>query len=287
MAEPPPHVTLSSLQALSPALADLQTATQRVGHDGWVRDAVVTLPPSDDRVLSSLCQKINRHLFGTSYKAYVLQIPNKIITPPKQIPPARHQFDYKISAAELQKWILTDRELFRPVQGGAPRILVDVMAEKNAGVFLSETRGLVAWIIPDDADLRDYEIEAREFALDSDLIVGAINAGQCNAVLGRERAVPVEEMPPLRGETLMLLAAADTYELAQSYERTNALAGRFDETRDWAPIFLSAQLIDTEYGSLLNVTDQLLKSWSNLGLTQYKTSVIRSPNVGRLESRSH
>jgi hypothetical protein len=278
VAEPPPHVTLASLRDLSPVLANLQTATQRLGHDGWVKDVVVTLPRSDNRALSSLCQKINRHLFGTSYKAYVLEIPGKIITPPTLIPQARYQLDYKISAAELQKWILTDHELFQPVEGGEPRVLLDVMAEKRDGVFVSETKGLVVWVIPDDADLRDYVIEAREFALDSDLIVGAVAAGHCKAVFGRERTMPVEEVPPLRAETLMLLAAANTNQLAQSYERTNAFAGRFDETRDWAPIFLSPQLIDTEYGSLLNVTDQLLKSWSNCGVTEYENFRYSKPD---------
>ena len=32
---------------------------------------------------------------------------------------------------------------------------------------------------------------------------------------------------------------------------------------DWAPILLSRELTNTEYGQILNMTDQMLKSWSN------------------------
>lgn len=58
----------------------------------------------------------------------------------------------------------------------------------------------------------------------------------------------------------------------------NGFACKFTETKDWAPIFLSPQLVDTEYGSLLNITDQLLKSWSNLGLTRYEGFVYAEPS---------
>ena len=69
-------------------------------------------------------------------------------------------------------------------------------------------------------------------------------------------------LPPLRVETILQLAAVGQDELSQSYERRNIISGRYDEKHDWAPIYLSAALLDTEYGSLLNITDQLLKSWS-------------------------
>ena len=69
----------------------------------------------------------------------------------------------------------------------------------------------------------------------------------------------------------MLLAGANTDELGQSYERLNLFAGKYDDSKnlDWAPIYLSRELIDTEYGSLLNVTDQMLKSWSMDGQVRY------------------
>src|SRR5262249_27917248 len=38
---------------------------------------------------------------------------------------------------------------------------------------------------------------------------------------------------------------------------------------DWAPIYLSDLLLDTEYGSVLNQADQMLKGWSECGLVEY------------------
>ena len=49
------------------------------------------------------------------------------------------------------------------------------------------------------------------------------------------------------------------------------------DRKDWAPIYLSEELINTEYGSLLNITDQLLKSWSQNGLTKYINFNYRVP----------
>jgi hypothetical protein len=46
------------------------------------------------------------------------------------------------------------------------------------------------------------------------------------------------------------------------------LGGRYGGS-DWAPIYLSRSLIDTEFGALLNITDQMLKSWSMAGQIDY------------------
>ena len=118
----------------------------------------------------------------------------------------------------------------------------------------------------------------RQFAVDSDLILGAIATRDHLAVFGRERVTPVRLLPPLRVETLALLASVGTSELAQSYERKRIFAGRFDEERDWAPTDLSPELLNTEYGSLLNITDQILKSWSMNGLIKYEAFNYPAPS---------
>ena len=71
-----------------------------------------------------------------------------------------------------------------------------------------------------------------------------------------------------------------TDELSQSYERLHPFSGRLDETRDWAPILLSPELRDTEYGSLLNIADQFLKGWSNIGETKYENFEYPDPRQG-------
>ena len=61
--------------------------------------------------------------------------------------------------------------------------------------------------------------------------------------------------------------------LEQSYERTMPFAGKLNEgpftQGDWGPIPLSDSLLDTEFGALLNITDQILKSRSTAGQIDY------------------
>ncbi|SMG54968.1 hypothetical protein [Paraburkholderia susongensis] len=158
------------------------------------------------------------------------------------------------------------------LQGGPAMTLQQILDRGARGVYASTERGFIVWCIAANKDLASSRAEAREFALDTDLVLGGVGAANGYVVIiGRERINRVDTLPPLRVETVMLLASADRDELSQSYERTFAFAGRIDDTRklDWAPIYLSDQLIDTEYGSLLNVTDQMLKSWSMGGKVHY------------------
>lgn len=153
---------------------------------------------------------------------------------------------------------------------GQPQTLEAVL-NAGGGVYDSERRGLVLFVLPRSASLDSYPVALREFVLDTDVILGAVGTDRTTAIIGRERVVPVSLMPPLRVETLLQLASVKSAELAQSYERRNLFAGRFDSkrNRDWAPIYLSAELKDTEYGSVLNITDQLLKSLSQHGDVRY------------------
>jgi hypothetical protein len=160
---------------------------------------------------------------------------------------------------------------FSPLFGSGQLNCASILDKHKNGVFLSTEPGLVLWSFPRNTPLENFATEAREFALDSDLILGAVSSSDQLVIVGRERTTPVAQLPPLRNETILLLASAREDELSQSYERRNPLAGRYDiqNRMDWAPIYLSPRLIDTEYGSLLNITDQLLKGWSEHGQIHY------------------
>jgi hypothetical protein len=265
ISEPPPHVTLEQiLLTIGDAILGHDVKPHEVGYDGWVKDVVIKLKGNDDEV-SVLLSALNRQLFFTSYKSYVMPLPVKVT-------PQKYDLDLKVTASEIRSWIVNEQERFIPVEGGEALTLAQLSSRSPAGVYSCRRRGLVAWWIPKGASVRDSRIEARQFALDSDLIVGAISNGSGILALGRERIVPVDILPPLRVETLMLLAdvqQGQAGELKQSYERTRPFAGRTLDGRDWAPILLSPELRDTEYGSLLNITDQLLKGWSNNGVVRY------------------
>jgi hypothetical protein len=164
---------------------------------------------------------------------------------------------------------------FVSVNGGEPVSARQILEGRQSGVFMSSQPGIVLWSFDRTKPLSGSQAEFRQFALDSDLLLGAIRGGDQVLVIARERSVSLDLLPPLRSETMVLLSSAGTNELAQSYERTQLLAGTLmngsdpDFQHDWAPIYLSDQLINTEYGSLLNITDQLLKSWSMHGEVKY------------------
>ncbi|MBV9268830.1 MAG: hypothetical protein JO061_21860, partial [Acidobacteriaceae bacterium] len=175
----------------------------------------------------------------------------------------------RVPATALSEWLITNREQFAALGSRSTASVAALLASGQIGLFYSNRPGLVVWIVSRTGDLARRKAEIRRFALDTDLIVGAIPARNYVAIIARERQTPLSVLPPLRTETVLLLAAVKADQLEQSYERNNPASGKTSVGLDWAPIYLSDTLIDTEYGSLLNITDQLLKSWSSAGLVHY------------------
>lgn len=182
----------------------------------------------------------------------------------------KEKLNYQITAAELENWLIEGNEGFYAVNDENEHFSIRQILNNNTkGVFYSSSPGFVIWCISQN-DICNSEKEARQFSIDSDLILGAISDNGNIIIVGRERELSVFNYPPLRTETIMMLANANDDELAQSYERNQMFAGKLDNGKDWAPIYLSDELKHTEYGSLLNITDQLLKSWSENGETDYE-----------------
>lgn len=272
VAEPPPGVTLEGLQRIDPdVFGSPAVMKQRIGYDGWVKDVVVSLPVRTPQDLRQLTDRLSIYLFGTAYKSYVIPIAqDPVIEKPK--------LNIHVTATDLNKWLFTAREQFARSAGAAPATLPDVLNAGHSGLYYSESPGLVALVVPRRSPLSSMRRELRRFALDSDLVLGATASATHVAIVARERVQPVELLPPLRTETILLLANTKTDKLSQSYERTNLFAGRVPQIdEDWAPIYLSDDLIDTEYGSLLNITDQMLKSWSSDGMVRYTNFNYEDP----------
>ncbi len=327
ISEPPPFVTFDRIvSAYRGRIGSSTTYRQRLGFDGWVKDIVAVVPRSDDGELQRLVEDLSRDLFGTSYKAYAVEIGDP--------PPTSGQYDLSVSSLALREWLglqLAERSLMargahwlawvvgavallvvrrtrkiaavtvlstaivvgyvtreftptgpagnlRPLHGGAGMALKTALQKASPGVYMTDAPGLVVLVARRDRPLEELAVPLREFALDGDLVLGAIGSSDAVAVIARERQIPVTALPPLRTETQLQLAAANTDELAQSYERMNLFAGSTgDAHRDWAPIFLSPELRDTEYGSLLNITDQLLKGWSEHGEIEYINFLYPKP----------
>lgn len=257
------------------ALREARLKRHPIGVDGWVEDVVAVLAytsaEEENRRLREDTAFLAQRLFGTSYKSAPIRLteqgtPKTLLAPP----------NLTVSAAELKRWLLDvgDNALIS-LDAGTSHGLRDLLTGKGRpGVYFTSQRGLVVLIVPRDQPLQGYRADIRKFVLDTDAIIGALWLGGTRlAIVGRERDTPIEAMPPLRTEMILALAATDKKELGQSYERKAPFAGKIstgtDIGKDWAPIYLSRDLINTELGGLLNITDQMLKSWSEAGKVEY------------------
>jgi hypothetical protein len=267
VAEPPPTVSLAALRELAPGLlARAETQQHEVGYDGWTRDVVVTLPPMEEADLAELIAGLHLAMFESTYRIQTLDTSD----PVPRYDPKSASLDVGIGPGDLHGWLLDETTAFVPLDGGDPVSFKQLLADSAPAVYLDDAHGLVAWIVPRRADIAEMAGQFRQFALDADLIVGAVASSTTVAIIARRRAIDPRILPPLRFETVSLLAALHARDgLQQSFDRTHPLAGRIDAKRDWAPIYLNPELVDTEYGSLLNIADQFLKSWSNNGRTKY------------------
>jgi len=236
----------------------------QLGVDGWVKDVSVVLNDVTLDQVETLVGNLSKILFHSSYKPYALDLSK---TPSNLI---KEKINFQISAAEIEDWLITKDEKFYDINESDYEYTVnELLKHEIEGVFYSSIPGLVIWVVSHD-DICNSEKQARQFAIDSDIVIGAISGYYNTVIIGRERELPIHKFPPLRTETIMMLANANDDELAQSYERNQMFAGKLDSGKDWAPIYLSDELKHTEFGSLLNITDQLLKSWSQNGETDYE-----------------
>ena len=267
IAEPPPVVSQNMLQQVAPSVLGSSTTRQhKIGYDGWTADIVYTIPPIREVALAEVVADLHATMFGTTYRRQVISTNTR----PPAFDAKATPLDITVGPGDLNRWLLADRSgKFEPLLGGPKQSLRQLLEARVAGIHVDAADGLVAWIVPRDADISGMAALVRQFALESDLIVGAIASPETVAIIARRRIVDPLVLQPLRFETVALLAGIRGDALAQSYERGHLLAGKTDDRQDWAPIYLSPELRDTEYGSVLNIADQLLKSWSNNGDTHY------------------
>ena len=270
VSEPPPDATLDGIKNAAPVTMAAATIMQHpIGVDGWVKDVVVTVPAKSG-ALSTEITSLSGYLFGTSYKAYALQVPTN------GTPPDKLNLDVQIGAHELREW-LAQKSKFRTLTDSAGIAPNQIYGAAKTAIYYSSEPGLILWWVPTGTKLSEHRAIIRQFTLDSDLLIGGLIKDKGVLVIARERATPLERVHPMRTETIILLANVDEKELKQSYERNYPLAGRFDDENDWAPILLSPELRHTEFGSLLNITDQLLKGWTMAGTIKYRNFPYPAP----------
>lgn len=298
VSEPPPVLDRQVLIAVLDELfadtkAEITTRKWMIGEDGWLEDIVVSYTPPFvfqrqdlDPLLLDAVTFLNDQLFNTIDYTYVEEISTYDRFQEKPAP------DIHPTGADVKDW-LTDRQLRWSTAASDYEVRSSgLLGSRGAEVFYSDDGLLVALVFP-IADLKvpeqlvDHPLRAafREFSVRSDTILSGVwdDKGQV-LILGRARASSLQDSPPLRFETFMLISQQASDELHQSYERNHVFAGKLTDGphsyRDWAPILLSDPLIDTEFGALLNITDQMLKAWSLAGEVEYLYfDYPRSPDI--------
>lgn len=302
ISEPPPSISKDELDHVVRSLfGDTILSAERlrwyIGVDGWLEDLVLhTRAPNGASALESgpfrdHVALLDEVLFGTTYgggferldqggnqDTFVFNVAS----------------DLDISPREVREWMGKDAISWQRLNNAAdkPRTWRELQDSRTIGTFVSTDGALIMLTFPTSL-LRDSQSDGRaigilrvpfrQFAVASQAIFGgAWNLGGQTAILGRIRTRSETILPPLRFETFALLASQSSDELSQSYERNAIFAGKLQDGdyryKDWAPVYLSGALIDTELGALLNITDQMLKSWSEAGNIEYLYFTYPKPN---------
>ena len=265
------------------------------GADGWLEDVVLRVRLQDADTLAVISGRTRTHwdapaaLVNRTQALYRLMHGDLIgyaldhIEAP--ISPSIAGTDLSVSPADIRDWAKAATPGWTPVFDGeglppsSPPNAVTwqrITSATKPITYENPDAHLVVLVIPAAANVSDTRRPFRAFSYASDVIVGAVKgvgARNATVILGRKRHMSPAYLPPLRFETFAVLAGNRETDLYQSYERQRIFAGRLDNGShrgwDWAPIAMSAQIEDTDFGTLLNIADQILKSWSQAGHIDY------------------
>lgn len=266
-----------------------------IGLDGWLEDLTVSLPVDGgptvplalasggvmqvSAALANRLEFLSTALFGTRRGFYIDVVPNSD-SPAAQAPlpdlRITTQDIASLASSKTASWLYAGED-------GAQRLsFKDLTTRRAPGTFLDTENGVVALFMPSNARVQSLRGQFRQFAVAGDHLIGALKPkGGGLLLLARARVVSLDRLPPLRFETLESLANSLGQPLGQSYERQRIFAGNIAGGQyadwDWAPIYLSPQLQDTEFGMLLNLADQQLKSWSQCSQVRYATFDYPAP----------
>ena len=262
----PPHFETDSI---APIFAEFthKTAQRKhpIGYDGYTTDVLILLGNATQQNCDRLIRRLNKELFFSEYKPTVMTLPAE----EKRQYFAQQNIDYQITLNEFNTWFMEDGEGFIHLDDTDKVMSIsNLFVAKARGVYFSQQPGFVAWAVAKNADIAAQVGDIRQFTLDADLILGALADSSTLVIIGRERQSPLNELPPLQIESILLLASTTEKELSQSLDINDLMAGKMNNGRDWCPTYLSRELENTEFGDLMTITDVLLKDWSERGTIQ-------------------
>ncbi|MBO4655247.1 MAG: hypothetical protein J5644_06855 [Bacteroidales bacterium] len=262
----PPHFEADSIPVIfSKFTHKMEMRKHPIGYDGYVTDLLISLGNATTENCMNLIKKLNKELFFSDYKPVVTPLPVE----EKRQYFAKENIDYQITLDEFNTWFMEDAEGFMTLEDTSSILsIADLFAQQSRGVYFSQLPGFVAWAIAKNADISEHQHNIRQFTLDADLILGALADSSTLVIIGRERQSPLNELPPLQIESILLLASTTEKELSQSLDINDLMAGKMNNGKDWCPTYLSRELENTEFGDLMTITDVLLKDWSERGTIQ-------------------
>jgi hypothetical protein len=284
VSEPSPRLTWARLTTLlGPAVTGCERRDWFVMSGGSVSDVVCSVAGTIQTDWPDRLAQLQLEAQGSTEGAPVVALP----VPARRM--VAHSLDLRYSANDLHGWLTSNSGRFRS-NAIAPEVsLNDILDRGVRGVFWNQDRSLIVWAVDRGGAIDNARSDIRRFSVGGDLLLGALANKMTAVIVARARLEPLAHLPPLRSETVLLLAGSAERELAQSYERNDLIAGRGTDGVDRAPILLSPQLVDTEFGTLLNVADQLLKGWSRAGTIEYVNFNYPEPKsypFGKVPARS-
>lgn len=260
---------------------------QPYGYDGELHDFVGCL--RKDSINPNLFRsELFKLLYYTDDKTYYTDLD----LPAKHVFFSEKKLNFNITSDVLTTMF---NESFK-VSSKKNLSFANLMTSKtsNNKLYFSKKRGFVVWILDSISVLQTDSVflkTARSFALDTDIILGYIFVNGKVAIIGRERELPVNILPPLRSETIrQLLTCNDLSQVPLSIKTTNTPRNSINNlpslifsslktdslnspktdsvqpnTYYYAPIEMSRMVRDTELGNLMYLTDIILKSWCENG----------------------
>ena len=103
IAEPPPWARLDAFtEAFRDRVVDAEVMQHRMGFDGWIKDIAGVAQVRDAAALQALVRDLSRFLYGTSYKAYAVDIGASTR--------ATGAYDLTVSSLALRQWLGVEPE---------------------------------------------------------------------------------------------------------------------------------------------------------------------------------
>ncbi|MDD2437895.1 MAG: hypothetical protein PHG27_04295 [Massilibacteroides sp.] len=277
ISEPPSYIQLSDITELFEGFDySVEVKTWNIGYDGWVKDVVICVHYIPPVYKLLFIKQLNELLYANSYRLICKELP---VVQPRRIFIKANTIDYKISAMELNKWFVENNMQFVEVAKSINQYSFnELLNSPKAGVYASNDSTFIIWSIPYGNQAGFSRENIGKFTIESDIILGAISNSKTLIVIGRARQCSYAELPPLRIETIEMLAGTKNENLSQSLNIAELITGKMDNGADWCPAFVSDELENDEFGHLLTMTDIFLKDWLSAGFLSYPEYKYPKPN---------